>query len=153
MSAKNSRASTPGDATAVPTAALNLFTDLPRRQLALMSQSASAMYRGSEAVRRIQQQAAQRASERQEAAAERLREPCDINEVMAIQTELLRFNLEAAADYWQQLTKTLFKVQAEVVGSVGQVLESGDEATLDGLQRAFAATLNGAAVSPAVATH
>lgn len=150
---RNSRSTATSDATGMPASALNLFTEIPRRQMALMSQSASALYRGSEAVRKIQQQAAQRASERQEAAAERLREPCDLNEVMAIQTELLRFNLEAAADYWQQLTKTLFKVQAEMVGTVGQVLEPGDEPTLDGLQRAFAATLNGGAATAAAAAH
>lgn len=148
MSSRSSRSTAAGDASDAATNAMNLFTDLPRRQMALMSQSASALYRGTEALRKIQQQAAQRASERQEAAAERLREPCDMNEVVAIQTDLLRFNLEAAADYWQQLAKTLFKVQAEMVGSVGHVLEP-DEPTLDHLQRAFEATLNGGAA----ATH
>jgi hypothetical protein len=72
---------------------------------------------------------------------------------MAIQTELLRFNVQEAAQYWQQIATAAFKAQADLVGTAGQALEaSGDEPTLDSLQRAFEASLNGSA-STAGASH
>jgi hypothetical protein len=146
MTAKTSR-STAGETTAatVSTAPLNLLADLPRQQMALMTQSASAWLRASENVRKVQQQAAHRASAQHQEVAERLREPCDFNELMAIQAELLRFNMQEAAQYWQQITTAALKAQADLVGSAGQALDPGGEPTLDSLQRVFEASLNGSA--------
>ena len=136
-----------GDDAAAPG---NLLAELPRRQLAMLSQSASALYRSSEAVRQIQQQAAQRASQRHQEAAEKLRDSRDFSDVMAIQAELLRLNMQESAQYWQQLTTALFKLQSEMMSGAGQPPdEAGTEPTLDGLQRAFAATLNGDSTTPA----
>jgi hypothetical protein len=149
MTAKSSRTSR--DESASTMAPFNLLSDLPRRQLALMTQSASALFRGSEAVRKVQQQAAQRATAQHAQAAERLREPCDFNDLLAIQGELLRFNLQEAAQYWQQVATAALKVQADLVGSATEVLDAG-EPTLDSLQKAFAASLNGT-VASATAAH
>jgi hypothetical protein len=151
MTARSSRSASTGDSGTDASSSMNLVTDLPRRQLAMMSQSASALYRGSETVRQIQQQAAQRASQHHQEAAEKLRESRDFGEVMAIQTELLRVNLQESAQYWQQLATAVLKVQSEMISGAGQVLDPGAEPTLDALQRAFAATLNGSATE--AATH
>jgi hypothetical protein len=131
---------------------MSLVTDLPRRQLAMLSESASTLYRSSETLRQIQQQAAQRASLQHQQAAEKLRDSRDFGDVMAIQAELLRFNLQESANYWQQLATAVLKLQSEMISSAGQVLaDPASEPSLDALQRAFAATLNGSATQ--TATH
>lgn len=151
MTAKTTRNSTASEAAGAALAPLNLLADLPRRQMALITQSASALLRASEAMRKVQEQAAHRASAQHEEAAERLRAPCDFNELMAIQAELLRFNLQEAAQYWQQLANAALKVQVDLVGSAGQALDPGGEPTLDSLQRAFEASLDGGAGDTRVA--
>jgi len=148
MTAKTSRNSGSETTASASLAPLGLLTDLPRQQLALMAQSASALMRASESVRKVQQQAAQRATVQHQEVAERLRQPCDFNELMAIQSELLRFNFQEAAQYWQQIATAAMKAQADLVGTAGQVLEAGGgEPTLDSLQKAFEASLNGSGVA------
>ena len=151
MTAKTSRSTTGETIASASLAPLGVLSDLPRQQMALMTQSASALLRASESVRKVQQQAAHRASAQHQEVAERLREPCDFNELMAIQTELLRFNLQEAAQYWQQITTAAMKAQADLVGSAGQVLDAGGEPTLDSLQKAFEASLNGAGAATTAA--
>jgi hypothetical protein len=136
----------------MPANAFAVWADLPRRQLALMTHSATALFRGSQELRRIQQEAALRATQHHEEAAERLREPCDFSDLVALQAELVRFNLQEAANYWNQLANAAFKLQADMVSSAGEaVMEGASEPTLESLQRAFEATLNG--TGAAATTH
>jgi DNA-binding transcriptional regulator/RsmH inhibitor MraZ len=146
MTAKTSR-STTGETTGIASLAqLGPLADLPRQQMALITQSASALLRASESVRKVQQQAAHRASAQHQDIAERLRAPCDFGELMAIQSELLRFNMQEAAQYWQQIATAAFRAQADLVGSAGEAIgAAGGEPTLDSLQKAFAASLTGSA--------
>jgi len=131
---------------------MNVLTELPRRQLALVAQSASALLRGSQELRQIQQEIEQRATEHYEEVIDRLHGECDYNDLMAVQTELLRFNMQEGMQYWQQLATAGMKMQAEMASSARDVaLEGGAAPTLDSLQRVFAATLNGAGA--AAATH
>jgi hypothetical protein len=151
MTAKSSRASSAHQSTENPFISPALYAELPRRQLALMVQAASALMRGSQELRRIQQEATKRASEHFEEAVGRLRGDYDYNDLLAVQAELLRTNMQEAAHYWQELTTAGMQMQAEMVSSAREVaLESGAEPTLDSLQRAFMATLNGSgtAASP-----
>jgi hypothetical protein len=145
----NSTSPETGNAMTAPMTPMDYLADLPRKQLALMTQSASALFRGSEAMRKIQQQAAHRAAAHQDEVTERLRAPCDFSELLAIQGELLRFNLQEAAQYWQQLTDAALKVQADVVSRVAEDAQA--EPTLDSLQRAFQASL--AAGTASTAAH
>lgn len=145
MTAKTARGASASNGEDTPGSPIDLVTDLPRRQMAMLSQSASMLYRGSEAMRQIQQEAAQRAARQHQEAAEKLRDSRDFSEVMAIQAELLRFNLQESAQYWQQVATAVLKLQSEMIGGAGQVLDPASEPTLDALQRAFAATLNGSA--------
>jgi hypothetical protein len=152
MTAKNSRGATREDAGSAVLAPFNLLADLPRRQMALMAQSASALLRGAEAMRKVQQQAAHQASAQHEQAAQRLLSPCDLGELMGIQAELLRSNMREAAQYWQQLATAALRIQTELAGSAGlALLDSGTEPTLDSLQKAFAASLNGSPMTAAAA--
>ncbi len=155
MSTRNSRStleSATGNADDDVSSPMKMMTDLPRRQLAMLSQSASAWYRGSETVRQIQLQSAQRASQQHQQAAERLRGSRDFGELMSIQTDLLRFNLQESANYWQQMASALLQVQSEMISGAGEVLDPATEPTLDALQRAFAETLNGG-TSPEATAH
>jgi len=147
MTAKASRASSARQMTETSYSPFNLFADLPRRQLALMAQSAGALFRGSRELQRIQQEAAQRATEHYEDAVARLRD-CDYSELMAVQTEMVRFNIQELTQYWQQLSSAGMKVQAEMVSSAREVAaEAGSEPAFDSLQRVFAATLNGSGMA------
>lgn len=154
MSTRSSRTGSTGERapTMTPANALALWADLPRRQLALMTHSATALFRGSQELRRIQQEAAQRAVEHHEETAARLSEPCDMAQLVALQTDLVRFNLQEAAQYWSQIANAALKLQADVVSSAGEaVMEGASEPTLESLQRAFEATLNGGGAG--VTTH
>ena len=157
MTAKSTRTATPADSTPDAFAPLNWLADLPRRQLTFALRSASTVFRGSEAIRGIQQQAAHRALSQHEAALERLRASRDVGEMMAVQTELIRFNLHEATQYWQQLASTAFKAQVDLVGSTSEVLPAAAEPTLEALQQAFAASLdnmeNAAGPAAGASTH
>lgn len=138
---------------ATPLNPLAAWADLPRRQLALMTHSATALFRGSQELRRLQQEAAERATQHHEEAAERLREPCEFSDLVALQADLVRFNLQEATTYWNQLASAAMKLQADMVSSAGEaVIEGASEPTLESLQRAFEATLNGATTAAAT-TH
>jgi hypothetical protein len=147
MTAKTSRSSGTETTDTTSFTPLGLFADLPRQQMALITQSASALLRASESVRKVQQQTAHRASAQHQEIAERLRAPCDFNELVSIQGELLRFNIQEATQYWQQIVTATLKAQADLVGTAGQALDPGGEPTLDSLQRVFEASLNGAAAT------
>lgn len=149
MSSRNTRSAE--DTQAAAWSPLNILADLPRKQLELMARSATVAYQGSETLRKVQQQAAHRASVHHEEVAQKLRGPCDLSDVWAIQADLLRFNVQEAAHYWQQLASAALKIQVDLVGSAGEALDSGTEPSLEALQQAFAASLDG---SPnASATH
>lgn len=141
MPSRNTRSAS--DRQAAAWTPLNILTDLPRKQLELVARCATAVYRGSEALQKAQQQAAHRASIHHEEATEKLRGPCDPSDVWAIQADLLRFNMQEATQYWQQLASTALKVQTELVGSAGEMLDTGSEPSLQALQQAFAASLDG----------
>lgn len=156
MSTRSSRTTNNGGTRAPsmsPGTAFAVWADLPRRQLALMTNSATALLRSSQELQRIQQEAAQRAVQHHEQAAERLREPCDVTDLMALQADMVRFNMQEVAQFWSQVANAALKLQADMVSTAGDaVVEGASEPTLESLQRAFEATLNGAGVTAAT-TH
>lgn len=102
----------------------NFWADLGRQQLTVATESACAMFRGFEAMRRIQEEAAQQASERYEAAVERMREPCEPSDLLAIQTDLLRFDVQGATRYWQQLAAAVLEMQTEMLGRATELVDT-----------------------------
>lgn len=105
----------------------NFLTELSRRQLALASESISVLCRGSEAMRGIQRDAARETSAYHAGVARKLLEPCQPADLMAIQSELLRFGLQGAGKYWQQLGAQMMQTQVDMMSSVGHLLD-GDKA-------------------------
>ena len=125
MSTKTSSSVPDQDAVAGDPMTLNLLANLGRYQLALMTESACAMFRGAEAMREIQKEAAHQASARHEDAAQKLRGACKPDEMTSIQSDLLRLNLQEATQYWQDLATVALKTQVEMLGSVNRVLSNG----------------------------
>lgn len=82
------------------------------------------MYRGIENFRRIQQETAHQASVRHGDAAEKLFGPCQPSDLLPIQAELLRGDLQSAGQYWQQLMAAAMETQREMVASMGRMLDS-----------------------------
>ena len=103
---------------------LNFLTDVGRRQLALVSEGISALCRGSEVMRGIQRDAAHEASAYHADVARKLRDPCQPGDLMAIQSELMRYGIQSAGKYWQQLGAQMMQTQVEMMSSVSQLLEA-----------------------------
>lgn len=92
------------------------FADLGRQQMAVATEAACAMFRGFEAMRKVQEQAAHDAAQRHARAAQKLQGPCAPMELFAIQSELLSFDFDGASRYWQQLGAAAMEMQTEMLG-------------------------------------
>ena len=128
-----------------------LASDLPRQQLAIGTRSACALFRGFESMRKIQQRTAHHALAQYQAAAERLRQPCNPVDVLMLQAELLRFDMDEAARYWQQLfgpgkaanaggvATSALEMQQMVLDSMAATLREESEEAVGNLQALAAA--------------
>ena len=120
------RPTTPPPAQAMwdPLSAWSTMLDLPRQQSSAAAHAACAMFRGFEAIRRIQEQAAHQALKLHREAAERLQERCGLLDVFAVQADLARFDLEAGARYWQQLSAAALQMQAGIAACGCELVDS-----------------------------
>ena len=118
---------TPGATATYPAAGAGIqgWNDLPRRQMAAAAQAYCAIFRGFEAIRRMQQKTAHQALAHHQVLLEKLKEPCRPMDLMAIQAEMVRFDVQGAALYWQQLAGTLVAMQRELVVSATPTADSG----------------------------
>lgn len=152
MSTKTTQRAPLHEASAADFAPWNLLANLGRLQFALMADSASAMFRGAEAIRKVQQQAAHQASAHHEAAAQKLRDPREPAELLAIESDLLRFDMQEAAHYWQQIATAMMKAQLEMMGCTSHLLGSsagdGFKPAIEAWQASLSASLDGAGSRP-----
>lgn len=116
-------ASRPADV-ASTTPALSAAADLSRQQMVVANESASAMFRGFEAMRKIHEQAAHDATARHAAAAEKMRSPRQAAELLQIQSELIRRDVEGAMGYWQELAAAALEMQNEMMGCASHLVDS-----------------------------
>jgi hypothetical protein len=133
MATKSSRhasADSASDSAAGLLGPLNALSEVTRQQLSLMTQAACAVLGSSEAIGKIQQHAAHQASLRHEAAAESLRGDVEPLDVLAIQSDLLRQDMQEAAQYWTQLATTAMKSQLDMMGRMTDVLNTGSQSGL-----------------------
>jgi Phasin protein len=124
MTAKISRIRPASEVAGAEAAPLNLLTDLSRQQLALATESACALFRGSEAMRQIQQQAAHQALERHQDAMQKLSGPCEPADLLAVQSDLMKFDVDGATQYWQQLASAALKTQGELMACAGHMIST-----------------------------
>lgn len=104
---------------------VDAWTQAGKQQLAWSIDLAAALFKGAEAMRRAQLNAAHLARERHENVAERLPDAPDLAGVMALQAELLRFDMAGAARYWQELFDLGLRTGVEMLGCAGRAMESG----------------------------
>jgi len=102
----------------------DFLADFGREQLAVMMEASAAMFRGFEAMRGIQQQAAQQASARHESAANRMRATCGPHDLMTIPFGLLQENLQSATRYWQEFAAAALETQTEIMGCAGHLINT-----------------------------
>lgn len=105
-------------ATAAHAAAADIpgWNDIPRQQMAAAAQALCAVFRGFEAIRRMQEKTARQALAHHLALADKLKEPCRPMDLVAIQAEMVRFDVQGAALYWQQLAGAVVAMQRELLG-------------------------------------
>jgi hypothetical protein len=102
----------------------NFIADLGRQQMSVAADASSALFRGFEAIRKIQQQAAHTAAQRHQAVAQRLHGGCAPADLMAIQSDLLSGDLKSATQYWQDLAATAMEMQTEMMGCASHLVDS-----------------------------
>ncbi len=108
--------------------------DQGRQQMAVATESACAMFRGFEAMRKVQERAAHQALQSHSAAAAKLKGPCAPADLMSIQSNLLRANMQGATQYWQELAATAMEMQAQLMDCGSHLINS------DAMLEAAAAT-------------
>jgi hypothetical protein len=111
---------------ALPPADLDAWTQAGKQQLAWSIDLATAMFKGAEAMRRAQLNAAHLARVRHENAAERLLDARDLAGLMALQAELLRFDMAGATRYWQELFDLSWRTGTEMLTCASRALEAGE---------------------------
>jgi hypothetical protein len=131
----------------------NFMTELSRQQLAIATEGATALYRGSEALRKVQQETAHEASLHHAQAAQKLFSPCQPSDLLSVQTELMRTNMESATHYWQQLMVVALQTQREMMQSLNHMLESESGSGMKSALEAFQAAVPPMATSFFVPSH
>lgn len=119
----------------------SFLADLGRQQLAVATDAACAVLRGSEAIRAIQHQAAHEASLRHQAAAQKLHGNCEPADLLAIQSDLLSYDLQGATQYWQQITAAALQSQVEMMASATHLLDSEQGGALKSAMESFQAAI------------
>lgn len=119
----------------------NFLADLSRQQLSLATESASALFRSNEAIRKVQQQTAHQAAEHYAAAAQKLRSASQPADLLAVQSDLLRFDLQESSQYWQQFITAALQAQTEMMRTASHMFDNeaggGVKSALEAMQAAI----------------
>lgn len=115
----------------------HLLTELGRQQLAAFTLSTSALCRGSEALRKVQQEVAHEASLRHAQAAKKLSAPCQPTDMVELQTELMRSNLQSATQYWQRLLEVALQTQREMMEGMSSLMDGKSDGGMKSVLEAF----------------
>jgi len=158
MNAKTLKTAPANDALPKASAPWDFFADFSRQQMSVAADASSAMLRGFEAMRKVQQHAAATAAQRHEAVAQRLHGACAPADLMAIQSELLAGDFKGATQYWQELAGAAMEMQTEIMGCTSHLVDSeaaleavsamGHLDNLPGVSDFFVKKMNGAAARP-----
>jgi len=127
VSSSRRRSSSPHAAGAT---ALSTAKDFGRQQMQAGLQGACTLFRGFEAMRRIQQEAARQALERHEAVLDRLGDGEADADPITLQARLLADDLQEAHAYWQQLLSVGWAMQRELLQEcMGHAEAQSDESS------------------------
>lgn len=141
MTTKASRPASAYEARSSDLTPWNFLADLSRQQLSFATESASALFRSSEAIRKVQQQAAHQAAEHYAEAAQKLRAAGQPADLLAVQSDLLRFDLQESSQYWQQFMTAALQAQTEMLSTASHMFDSeaggGVKSALEAMQAAI----------------
>ncbi|MCX7255189.1 MAG: phasin family protein [Polaromonas sp.] len=115
----------------------NVLTELGRQQMAAATLGTSALCRGSEALRKVQQDIAHEASLRHAQVAKKLASPCQPAVMMELQTELMRSNIESVTQYWQQLLEVALHTQREMMEGMTGLVDGKSDSGMKSVLEAF----------------
>ena len=101
-------------------------SDLSRQQLAAATETGAVLYRGFEAMRKIQEQAAREALRRHAEAAGKLRATAGPADLLALQAGLLVADLGDATRCWQQLMGEALEINSELLGCATRMIDTED---------------------------
>lgn len=104
----------------------NWGTQFAQQQFAVGTEGAATLVRGLEAMRKIQALATQKAVQRHTAATSKLGESPRPGDALAVQSELLRADLEDAARCWQQLVGEALEVGNELLACSTRMVSTED---------------------------
>ena len=135
MTARRTHARRPAaPATDTTAGGVALVADFAREQAAMAMDASCAMFRGFEAMRGIQQEAAKQAFARHQAAARELRANSAPADVMGITFGVLQADLISANGYWQSLAAAALETQSRMMSSTWQQFDA--QAALEGASAA-----------------
>lgn len=101
-----------------------IAADFGRQQMTVATESAGAMLRGLDAIRKVQQQAGERAMMRHSAMLEKLKAAREPAQLLALQSQLLAVDAENASRYWQELGAAAMEMQTEMLGCYSHLVDS-----------------------------
>lgn len=102
----------------------NLAADFGKQQMAVATESAGAIFRGFDAVRKVQQEAGERAMTRRSALLEKMKAANEPMHLLALQTQLMAVDAENTSQYWQDLSAAAMEMQSELLGCCNHLVDS-----------------------------
>lgn len=125
MSSKPSAMKPAPSSPASTTSTARLAPDIGLEQLMMATDMSCAMLRGFEAIGKVQQDAAHEAVRRYEVTARRLHISGKPQDLLALQAELFRCDLQEATRYWQNLGAAALEMQTEIWGCARDLIDAG----------------------------
>lgn len=98
--------------------------DFGKQQIAVATESAGAMLRGLDAMRKVQQEASERTVTQHSAVLAKLKAAREPAQLLALQSQLVAVDAENASLYWQELGAAAMEMQAEMLGCCSHLLNS-----------------------------
>jgi hypothetical protein len=115
---------TPAASKTARKAAASETVDAARQQAVVASEAAETLRRGFEAMRKIQEQAMRDTLERHALAARKLRAGSTPADLIGVQGELLRADMEAVVRYMQDLSAASLEMEAELLGCTTHLVDT-----------------------------
>ncbi len=122
MSTRNTRAAEPPNRQFPIYPDQTALNEALKHQMACATRASAILFHGSEMIRQVQQQTAHDASAQHEMVANHLSQDCTPSQVSALQSQLINFDIQSAANYWQAISSALMKTQAELMACVSQTM-------------------------------
>lgn len=98
--------------------------DFVQQQAAVATESSGVIFRGFEAMRKVQEHAGQRAVTRHAAALQKMTAAKDPADVVAAQSQLLMADSENAIQCWQEFGAAAMEMQAEILGCCTHLVDN-----------------------------